>query len=105
MKCPKDHVPMNTMTLLNTVIDVCPLCNGCWLDKDELTRITRSRKEALTVTLVKKKVTQFACPRCKGRLFEGMHPSIDEFYIDECEQCAGIWLDRGELPRLLSAKP
>lgn len=103
MKCPKDKVDMSPMTMLNTVIDICPLCNGCWLDKNELQRITRSRKNALEVKLQKKRKTENLCPRCKGALHEGAHQSIEDLMLDECEKCGGLWLDRGELPRLLSS--
>lgn len=105
MKCPKDHVDMGPMTMLNTVIDVCPLCNGCWLDKNELERITRSRKNAVSVKLVGKKATENKCPRCKGKLHEGSVESVKDLLLDECDLCGGLWLDRGELTRLLSAGP
>jgi uncharacterized protein len=38
------------------------------------------------------------CPACGSRLVE-----IDrsEVHIDACPQCRGVWLDRGELDRLL----
>lgn len=104
MKCPKDHVDMSPMTMLNTVIDVCPLCNGCWLDKNELEKITRSRKNAVTVKLVAMKQTDHKCPRCKGELREGSHETMADLLLDECAACGGLWLDRGELPRLLSAQ-
>lgn len=94
---------MGEMSLLATTIDVCPLCNGCWLDKDELARITRSRgKDAVSLALIDKHKTQFACPRCRAPLHEGKHERNEKFLIDECEKCGGIWLDRGELPTLLS---
>lgn len=41
------------------------------------------------------------CPKCKGsmRTYErnGIH-------IDQCEECRGIFLDRGELEQLVSAE-
>ena len=43
------------------------------------------------------------CPRCDGTLKESKFESVS---IDSCDKCGGIWLDRGEVPRLeaLSAK-
>lgn len=94
---------MGEMSLLNTTIDLCPLCNGCWLDKDELTRITRSRgNDALSLKLIDLRRTQYSCPRCKSTLCEGKHERNEKFLVDECEKCGGIWLDRGELPTLLA---
>lgn len=103
MKCPKDEVEMGPMTMLGIVIDICPTCNGCWLDKNEVTKITRSRKQALEVTLQDKKPTLYRCPRCRGKLHEGMHQTITDLLLDECDKCGGLWCDRGELARLLSA--
>ncbi len=95
---------MNPMNMLSTVIDVCPLCNGCWLDHKELEKITRSRKNALSVKLLALRQTEHKCPRCKGMLREGSHETIPDLLLDECEACKGIWLDRGELPRLLASQ-
>ena len=37
------------------------------------------------------------CPRCDGTLKEIF---IEEVPIDTCDQCAGVWLDSGELEKL-----
>lgn len=37
------------------------------------------------------------CPRCGGELKE---QQVDEVKIDECKDCGGVWLDRGELDQL-----
>lgn len=41
------------------------------------------------------------CPRCAG-VMRTYHRSGVE--IDQCRQCLGIFLDRGELPRLIVAE-
>ena len=103
MNCPKCRVEMLGLALLGVEIEVCPLCNGSWLDKDELRQITRSRgKNAVAVKVVSKRPTQFRCPRCRVPLEEGSHVNDPDFLIDECGECGGIWLDRGELTRLIS---
>lgn len=38
------------------------------------------------------------CPACGSRLVE---VDRSEVHIDACPQCRGVWLDRGELDRLL----
>lgn len=104
LKCPKCHVEMMRLTQLGVEIDVCPLCNGTWLDRGELRQMTRSRGEqAVRVRVLNKRPTQFSCPRCGRALREGVHHEQIDFLIDECDHCQGIWLDRGELPRLLVA--
>lgn len=37
------------------------------------------------------------CPRCGGELKE---QQVDDVKIDECKDCGGVWLDRGELDQL-----
>jgi hypothetical protein len=37
------------------------------------------------------------CPRCGGDLKEH---HVEHVKIDECEDCGGVWLDRGELDQL-----
>jgi hypothetical protein len=37
------------------------------------------------------------CPRCGGSLKE---QHVEDVKIDECEDCGGVWLDRGELDQL-----
>ena len=42
-----------------------------------------------------------SCPKCDGSLSE---ISFEEVLIDRCEKCGGIWLDAGELERLVNRK-
>ena len=37
------------------------------------------------------------CPRCGAGLKE---QHVEDVKIDECEDCGGVWLDRGELDQL-----
>jgi uncharacterized protein len=40
------------------------------------------------------------CPVCQGAMREH---NRDGILIDSCTQCRGVWLDRGELEKLLAA--
>jgi ribosomal protein L37AE/L43A len=37
------------------------------------------------------------CPQCGGSLKE---QHVEDVKIDECQDCGGVWLDRGELDQL-----
>ncbi|BCB95464.1 hypothetical protein JZK55_03860 [Dissulfurispira thermophila] len=39
------------------------------------------------------------CPRCKGELTETVKHNV---VIDHCTSCGGIWLDKGELSKIIS---
>lgn len=43
-------------------------------------------------------VAQFRCPKCGAPLVEMHYQGIE---IDKCSRCQGIWLDCGELERVL----
>lgn len=39
------------------------------------------------------------CPKCPGAL---RPQRVGEVEVDRCERCGGLWLDVGELPRLVT---
>jgi Zn-finger nucleic acid-binding protein len=39
------------------------------------------------------------CPGCGGRLQERTHVGV---VVDICDRCRGIWLDRGELEKIVA---
>ena len=43
-------------------------------------------------------MTPFDCPRCGVGLFINQRTANE---IDYCPQCRGVWLDRGELDKLI----
>jgi len=50
---------------------------------------------------VTNKTTQLICPKCKGPMRTYARNGIT---IDQCTVCHGIFLDRGELERLITAE-
>ncbi|MBP2159045.1 MULTISPECIES: zf-TFIIB domain-containing protein [Asticcacaulis] len=44
-------------------------------------------------------MSAMTCPVCQGSFREVMKEGV---LIDVCTQCRGVWLDRGELEKLLS---
>lgn len=39
------------------------------------------------------------CPRCNGELIEAVKHGV---VIDHCPSCGGIWLDKGEMAKIIS---
>jgi hypothetical protein len=56
----------------------------------EKMRVAAQAKEAGTSSM--------KCPRCDGGILKEIF--IEEVPIDTCDQCAGVWLDSGELEKL-----
>jgi Zn-finger nucleic acid-binding protein len=46
-------------------------------------------------------ITQFRCPQCGVSLVEMRYKGIE---IDKCSRCQGIWIESGELERMLPAE-
>ena len=95
---------MDSMTMVGVEFECCPSCTGVWLDRGELKTLTRSRGgSSLAVDVVKDRRTNFMCPKCKPAsvLYEGDHNLEEDFLLDICPSCNGIWFDRGEFPSLL----
>lgn len=46
-------------------------------------------------------VTSLSCPKCAGEMRGYERNSIQ---IEQCQECRGIFLDRGELERLIDAE-
>ena len=49
----------------------------------------------------RRKLHFMKCPKCGGELSTVKHDVVD---IDRCGECGGVWLDAGELERLLEAE-
>lgn len=44
--CPNDNDQMLKITRAGVEIDICPTCNGVWLDRGELNKLLATEKEA-----------------------------------------------------------
>jgi len=93
----------------NIEVDLCPSCHGLWLDRDEVFQLSTQSDRALDELRELVKVagegepvipsTQ-SCPACGGKISVA---SFDSFHVEHCITCGGIFLDRGELDRVLQA--
>ncbi|MFO7958596.1 MAG: rhomboid family intramembrane serine protease [Candidatus Brocadiia bacterium] len=101
-QCPKCDQPMNSVSIKGAEIDLCPGCSGMWFDPGELSRAVgfKFKESADGRALAGADRTEHRCPACAVPLYErdlGDHAGVR---IDQCPQCSGIFLDRGELTRV-----
>lgn len=89
-------------------IDCCFECRGLWFDHNELRRFFSSPKLYKMFRLPEKnffrsktaaKVDVRHCPRCSEQPLA--QAQLQEVQVDECPGCRGIWLDSGEICRLI----
>lgn len=102
-ECPVDWSPLKKekrQSFLRTVeVDVCPKCQGVFLDEKEVAELTGSHRlhELLSKYAGLHSNVQVLCPNCGG-LMEA--EDAGNVRVDVCLDCFGVWLDAGELERL-----
>jgi len=102
-ECPRCWVKMDREVVEvfgpNIEIDICPKCNGIWLEENELGKLIKNRKidDYLSKDLGTKSRSKIVCPRCGG-LMDTEY--ADDIEVDSCLSCHGVWLDEGELESL-----
>ena len=111
MNCPKCKLGNLEEIKINGIkIDRCPNCGGLWFDRDEL-KIVRDHRDKnlswLDFDLWKDsdKLTVSSasnCPRDEKPLFKIKCGNTDVM-VDICLECQGIWLDKDELDKIISA--
>jgi len=85
-------------------IDACLDCGGLWFEKKELDKVITAHEpsfagnEPIMETLGSLiGETQKICPACDSTLTEYDIAEKTDLRIDVCENCHGMWLERGEL--------
>lgn len=111
MNCPRCKTFGQVVELKNSVIDnieidICSECGGIWFDKQELGNVVNIDKaEAEKVSnmlsntreIDKSQDTELECPNCNLPMFKYRYMYTSNIFIDSCDKCEGIWLDKGEL--------
>ena len=83
----------------NIRIDICPKCNGIWLDHGELKKMIKDKEvtDYLTKDIGLKSRSPLICPRCRNLMDLEKAENVE---VDVCLYCKGVWLDAGELEGL-----
>ncbi len=103
MNCPKcsSETLVETLTLGNIPLDVCPGCSGIWFDKGELEALLKQSQggDPADLSLINPKAEGLVCPRCQNKMSRGglVNPLL---LVDKCQSCDGVWLDSHELELL-----
>ena len=107
MRCPDCDSELSQMTAGPVTVDACRGgCGGIWFDRFELDKFDEpsesvgeellhiDRREGLRLDFDKLRT----CPKCPGVAMTRHFFSVKrKVSVDACPQCAGIWLDAGEL--------
>ena len=107
MKCPACGNQMQEVTAGDVKVDVCKGgCGGVWFDQLELKKFDEPHESAGTELLEVQRdpsikvdhSQQLNCPRGGDfKMLRHFFSVKNEVEVDECPNCAGFWLDAGEL--------
>jgi Zn-finger nucleic acid-binding protein len=101
---------MEEVVVEGIAVDICKNgCGGLWFDRFELQKVDEPHESAgeglLEIRAEGNKKTDPSkrrmCPKCEGITMMRHFFSIKkEVQVDECPNCAGFWLDCGELRQI-----
>lgn len=109
MKCPACFNELSQMQVGSLVVDVCQDgCAGIWFDAFELQHVdeeTEPGEPLLHICRDPQVVVDSSrkreCPRCPGiKLHRHFFSAKRRIQVDQCPNCAGYWLDAGELAQI-----
>ena len=114
MKCPACDLDLTEMEVGGVKVDACHGgCGGIWFDAFELQRVDE-QKEVPTEHLLRIQSNpqirvdasrKRACPRCDDvKLKRHFFSARRQVEVDHCPNCAGYWLDAGELEEIRAEK-
>lgn len=113
MKCPACFNELRRLQVGHVAVDTCYGCGGIWFDAFELQRVDQEDEAAGQQLLQLKRDPRVVvdptrkreCPRCEGvKLYRHYFSSKRQVQVDECPNCAGYWLDAGELAAIRAEK-
>ena len=114
MKCPACFNDLTEIQVGSLKVDVCRGgCGGIWFDAFELQKVDEEEEAAGGHLLEIQRAENVKvdpnrkrdCPRCAGvKLKRHFFSAKRLVEVDECPNCAGYWLDAGELARIRAEK-
>lgn len=107
--CPLCRVPLEETDFRGEAIDVCPRCQGLWLDKAQLGKLTSARHALLDAAVpyafakgaMEAPRAYLPCPHCRGLMVRRNFRGVSGVIIDWCGD-HGAWFDQHELERIRS---
>jgi Zn-finger nucleic acid-binding protein len=106
MTCPKCGGELQAVRVASVDVDRCPGCGGLWCDDQELPALLDAPREALAALRGGARGSfdqqPAVCPRDGARLTRMFSSRTHAVTVDACPDCRGIWLDGGELERLVA---
>ena len=107
MNCPRDDTTLETKSIGETPVGICPVCSGMYLAQGQLNAIIHPEHGDIEFSTVDGDTFQhdddhgaFACPK-DGTTMRKVDFNVDtSIILDYCTTCHGFWIDGEELARI-----
>jgi hypothetical protein len=110
MKCPDCRNILKPIECKGVIIHECIKCNGKWFQRDELQKVETREDDTVRwidfepfgKDMEKASVASEGkvCPKCLEKM-QSLKYLKSKVVIDKCPDCRGVWLDRGELAKII----
>jgi len=109
--CPKCNIELKVKVIGDIDVDECESCKGIWFDRGELKEaegLADSNLGWIDFEIwkhpenFKAKDTELSCP-VDGTNMTSIEYGHTGVRVDNCGNCHGIWLDKGEFPKIIES--
>ena len=107
--CPVCHTPLNRGLVETRDLLYCTSCHGMLVSMDEIMPILeglrshRDRPAGYLAPRDRDHDRTLACPLCGREMDRHAYGGGGNVMVDSCEDCSQLWLDRGELRKIVIA--
>jgi len=110
MRCVECGEQLTARRQGGVYVDACPACGALWVLDKNFSELRAARDEFIRwlnpdlwsdVEKHERGETKRECPACGKPLHEVRYADSD-IALDICPSCKGIWLDRGELDKIVA---
>lgn len=108
--CPRCRVPLCTMVVEDIPLRGCDQCRGLFLSHVDEARAAEDERRAALIRFDRERaadamrdrdpITYLRCPLCDGPMARQNYEKVSGIIVDRCP-AHGLWLDPGELARVL----
>ena len=106
LRCPRDHSVMEEVNKNASFIDICQKCGGMFFDQGEMFGACGLKADPSywdrPETGGVMRDSALHCARCDGHMHaQDVKAGENQVEIDRCAHCGGIWLDEGEINKIM----
>ena len=107
LSCPRDKAVMKETKTGDAFLDVCGKCGGQFFDSGEMFGAFGIKADPSywdrSETSGPVRDGELHCPVCHTHmLVQDVKHDADKVEIDRCGKCGGIWLDKGEVQKIMA---